>query len=218
MNSLRMPALVTLGAGLSLSFAAGATELLANPGFDALGSNGSPVTHVGSAPVETAAASWQVFQPGGAGPAESSLEASTNPLPGGGGSMLRFVSSTGFLGSAASGVFQNLGTAALAGSTGSMDLLVPLGQSLLFGFVCASGAFCAGTLTIEGTGEWARYGVVAPEPVGIFGFALLNPQSVAFADNASVAQVPEPSALMLLGAGLAALAYRRRALRGSASH
>jgi hypothetical protein len=205
--------LAALGAGLCLSWGASATELLSNRGFDAVGSNGTPVTHNGNLPVETAAASWLVFQPGGSGPAVSALLASTNPLLVGGGNMLRFDSSTGFLGSAASGVFQNASAVALPGSTGSMDLLLPVGQGLLFGFVCASGGFCAGTLNIEGNGAWTRYTVVAPEPVVTFGFALLTAQSFVLADNASVTQVPEPGALLLFPAGLAALAWHRRALR-----
>jgi hypothetical protein len=175
-----------------------------NGSFDAVGPNGASVTHNNLLPTFTAAANWTIWQPPSSGTALSQLVPSTNPLVGGGGNALSFVTSTGYAPVSAPGVFQALPFAP-TGSMASIDVFAPAGQLFWLGFVDKNpGAFMFenGASRLIGTGVWTHYEFVAGTDAQSFGFELPIAGSQLIVDNAvfvsAVPELPIP-ALILVG-------------------
>jgi PEP-CTERM motif len=76
-----------------------------------------------------------------------------------------------------------------------------------------------GTLTVDDltSGKIFNFsnGLITSDTLGFYGFGI--DYAVTFAYTPAVNGVPEPSSLLLLGAGLIALAFAGRKLRGSGS-
>lgn len=196
---------LVVAAGLCCS--AAAANLFPNPGFEVAGSLGSLVVTNSGGGEAAAAAGWSTFRPV-ATPITTELLASTNPLPGGGGKMMRLTTESGFVSSAANGAFCSLLANADPGAVASIDMLVGKGVNFTLGFV-VGGGFAAGSINAVGTGVWQRFEIaLVGGASNTFGVEINSGDGgTILLDNAVL--VPSPAAWGTL-LGVASIGMRRR--------
>lgn len=178
-----------------------------NPGFEVTGALG-PLVLTNSGTGEAAAADgWTTFRPV-ASPITTELLESTDPLPGGGGKMMRLTTTSGFNGSTANGVFCNLLSPLNVGDSVGIDMLVEKGVAFTLGCVGQSGGF-ENVINGIGDGTWQRFDIaIATGPVGAFGIEINSGQGgTVFMDNALAVPTPGVAAIF---AAAGVLGRRRR--------
>ena len=185
-----------------LAAAAARGNSLPNPNFTMPGA--VPVGTVFSTSSSTgssAAADWGTFVPDPNSVASSELLASTDSLSGDLGNMLSFSTDSGFNGSAGNGIFTILPVLP-AGTTGYIDINVPMGTSGELGFVVGS-AFSAGSVLFGPTSGWQRASFSSLSgATNEFGFEIFSAGGGSMLVADAAAPTPEPGTLLLLGSGL----------------
>ena len=212
----RLGLLVVLLLAFALTSGVARANVVPNPDFEIVGSNGTPFTEsvTGSTP-ESAAQSWFHWHPTPSSFISTELIPSTDPA--GGGNMLVMTTNGGICcgGSTANGVFASLPPLPV-GSHGSFDIFVPDGVSGDIGFVNSASAFDTGSFAFSGTGgAWQTVSFTnLDSPTTEIGFEIFAFPAGALGSIAvdRAAAVPEPGtgALVLLGLGFAAIARARR--------
>jgi hypothetical protein len=209
-----------LGLSVIIPLVAGIAQanVVPNPDFEIVGSNGNPFTEsVTNSTPESAAQSWFHWHPTPNSFIETQLISSTDPA--GSGNMLVLTTNGGICcgGSTANGLFASLPVALPIGSHGSFDIFVPDGVSGDIGFVNSVSAFDTGSFAFSGTGgSWQTVSFTnLDSPTIEIGFEIFSFPAGALGsiavDNAVAVPEPGTAALLLFGLGMGAVARARRA-------
>jgi hypothetical protein len=203
--------------------AAARANSIPNPNFTMPGATaiGTPYSIGYGGSLSSAAADWYTFVPDPGSTATSVLLASTDNLSGDVGNMLSFSTNAGFEMSDGNGIFTAGYFSLPAGTTGFIDINVPMGTNGDIGFVCSDGAFCPGSYLFSATSGWQRISFSTTGATDEFGFEIFSTGggSMEVADPT----VPEPgvllqlgiSFLLLIGFGVSEKVIRRRRARSA---
>lgn len=186
-----------------------------NPGFETVGPNGPSVFEPTPPYLESVAKDWFHYHPVPDSFVLTELLPSSDPLPGGGGNMLSFLTDEGLFVASGNGVFADF-LSIPVGSVGSLDMDVVSGTGRL-GFVNNLGAFDSGSVDFGPTSGWQHFTFANfDSPTSRIGFEIFSAGGgEMFVDNAFVPlAVPEPTTLLLCGPGvLGLIGYRWRERR-----
>ena len=192
-----------------------------NGGFDLIGPNGPSVTNFAHTSDFSAALGWVQWALSSGSYVTTTLQASTDPLPGGGGNMIHYLSDGHSWppDSMGNGFGQSFSSALLS-ATVTYDLYVVSGQVtgglyndlLLYG----NGAFSDFSYTFGPTNGWIHVTETISHAVAGVAFETLTATGGAeyYIDNLRVTSaVPEPSTLLLFVSGFAGIGLLRKRLR-----